>query len=167
MKTVQASDRRQGRQHSHLGVRLARQLGLDIADYVTPLVRDPSPQVRRELAIALRHSKSPSMPTLWAELALQHDGKDRWYLEALGIACGPTIRRLLCGVAGQSRRRLEHARRTRHHLAQPRPARRPITWSRFCKILQPAEKQQDHYMRAFDFHDGEKKEAALKSLLGL
>ena len=25
------------------------------------------------------------MPSIWATLAAQHDGKDRWYLEALGI----------------------------------------------------------------------------------
>src|SRR5262249_56595875 len=29
------------------------------------------------------------VPGLWAELAAQHDGKDRWYLEALGIGADP------------------------------------------------------------------------------
>jgi hypothetical protein len=37
------------------------------------------------LAIALRHQRSPQIADLWAELAAQHDGRDRWYLEALGI----------------------------------------------------------------------------------
>ena len=68
------------------GLRLARQLkGLDVTEVVQKLVKDASPQVRRDAAIALRHSKSPKAAELWAELAAQHDGKDRWYLEALGI----------------------------------------------------------------------------------
>ena len=49
------------------------------------LAKDPSPQVRRECAIALRFQKTPAAAALWADLAAQHDGKDRWYLEALGI----------------------------------------------------------------------------------
>jgi putative membrane-bound dehydrogenase-like protein len=57
----------------------------EIAEYVKPLINDPSPQVRRECALALRRCQSPEAPELWAQLAAQHDGKDRWYLEALGI----------------------------------------------------------------------------------
>ncbi len=68
-----------------MGIRLARQLGVPVEKYAASVVRDASPQVRRELAVALRFDKSPAMPKLWTELAKQHDGKDRWYLEALGI----------------------------------------------------------------------------------
>ena len=68
-----------------VGLRAARQIGADLFQVVSKLVRDPSAAVRRECAIAIRHLKHPSMPDLWAELAMQHDGKDRWYLEALGI----------------------------------------------------------------------------------
>jgi putative membrane-bound dehydrogenase-like protein len=67
------------------GLRIARQQKLDVIPHVQALVKDPSPQVRRECAIALRHNKSPQAPKLWAQLAAKHDGKDRWYLEALGI----------------------------------------------------------------------------------
>jgi len=49
------------------------------------MVNDPDPQVRRELAIAMRHNASPNADKIWAKLATQHDGQDRWYLEALGI----------------------------------------------------------------------------------
>ena len=56
-----------------------------IIPYIKQLVNDPDPQVRRECAIALRGSKSAEAPALWAQLARQYDGKDRWYLEALGI----------------------------------------------------------------------------------
>ena len=67
------------------GLRIARELKLDVISYVKMTIKDSSPQVRRECAIALRHNSSPEAPALWAELAAQHDGKDRWYLEALGI----------------------------------------------------------------------------------
>jgi len=71
-----------------LGLRLARQLGVDLIPLVKQLVNDPSAQVRRECAITLRFEKSSDKARLWAQLALQHDGKDRWYLEALGIGAG-------------------------------------------------------------------------------
>lgn len=49
---------------------------------VAKLLKD-TPAVRRQIAIALSGAKD--IAKLWAALALQHDGKDRWYLEALGI----------------------------------------------------------------------------------
>ncbi len=67
------------------GLRIASEHNLDIIPLVQSLVDDPSPQVRRECAIALRHNRSPLAPELWAALAQQHDGHDRWYLEALGL----------------------------------------------------------------------------------
>src|SRR5699024_6646804 len=63
----------------------ARQSSSDLTAVIAKLVNDKDPQVRRESAIALHHNKSPEMPKLWAKLAVQHDGQDRWYLEALGI----------------------------------------------------------------------------------
>jgi putative membrane-bound dehydrogenase-like protein len=67
------------------GLRAARELQGDVIPYIKQLVNDPDAQVRRECAIALRLSKSPDAPGLWAQLASKHDGQDRWYLEALGI----------------------------------------------------------------------------------
>jgi putative heme-binding domain-containing protein len=40
----------------------------------------------RELSIALREDTSAAMPGYWVKLAQRFDGRDRWYLEALGIA---------------------------------------------------------------------------------
>lgn len=64
----------------------ARELKLDLIPLVKQVVNDPSAQIRREALIALRHNNSPEAPALWANLAKQYDGKDRWYLEALGIS---------------------------------------------------------------------------------
>mgnify|MGYP003335459031 FL=1 len=69
-----------------VGLRIARMYSLDVIPVVEKLAKDASPLVRRECAIALRHNSSAKTPVLWAQLAQQHDGKDRWYLEALGIA---------------------------------------------------------------------------------
>lgn len=66
-------------------LRAARELKTDVTPYVRQLVNDSNPQVRRECAIALHLSKSAEAPALWAQLASQYDGNDRWYLEALGI----------------------------------------------------------------------------------
>ncbi|MEX2402181.1 MAG: PVC-type heme-binding CxxCH protein [Rhodothermales bacterium] len=72
-------------------VRAVRQLDANLVPFLRRVVNDPSPQVRREVAIALRYLDADEMPELWAELALQHDGADRWYLEALGIGAeGPS-----------------------------------------------------------------------------
>ena len=66
-------------------IRLAKQLKLSPAEVCEKAASDPSASVRRELAIALRFDQSETMPKVWATLANQHDGEDRWYLEALGI----------------------------------------------------------------------------------
>jgi putative membrane-bound dehydrogenase-like protein len=49
---------------------------------VGKLLRD-TPGVRRQIALSLY--RSHKIEKLWAALAMQHDGRDRWYLEALGI----------------------------------------------------------------------------------
>jgi putative heme-binding domain-containing protein len=67
-------------------IRIARQCNLPTRDYVPTLLGDASPVVLRELAIALREDTSKEMPEYWTNLALRFDGRDRWYLEALGIA---------------------------------------------------------------------------------
>ena len=67
-------------------LRTARQLKMDFIEILGQLATDPSAQVRRECAIALRHNPSPVTPKIWALLAMQHTAGDRWSLEALGIA---------------------------------------------------------------------------------
>ncbi len=52
---------------------------------------DPSPAVRRELLIALSDHQiqkvsDANRQKFWPTLAMQYDGQDRWYLEAIGIA---------------------------------------------------------------------------------
>ena len=68
------------------GIRMARYVASEhLTDYVAKVVNDPSPQVRREAAIALKYVGTEAAAKLWADLAGQHQAGDRWELEALGI----------------------------------------------------------------------------------
>ncbi len=83
-----------------LGLRVLRSHGGDVLAASQPMLRDASPQVRREIALLLRDPSAMTPAYLAArqttapagvmdalvELCRQYDGKDRWYLEALGIA---------------------------------------------------------------------------------
>ncbi len=66
-------------------VRLARQIAVDFLEIAGKLSQDPAVEVRRELAIGLHAFNSRAAAEVWADLALQHNPGDRWYLEALGI----------------------------------------------------------------------------------
>ncbi|WP_128545823.1 PVC-type heme-binding CxxCH protein [Larkinella soli] len=135
-------------------LRAARQMKTDIIPYVKQLANDPSPQVRRECAIALRRNKSPEAPDLWAKLASQHDGQDRWYLEALGI-----------GADGQWD--TFYPAWLKHAGINPigTPAGKDIVWRARTKDAVPllarlaSDPQTDlnsrlRYFRAFDFNPG-------------
>jgi putative membrane-bound dehydrogenase-like protein len=67
-------------------IRLSRELSTDNTALLQKLATDPSAQVRREVALAIYHKTSPASAAVWTTLANQYDGKDRWYLEALGIS---------------------------------------------------------------------------------
>jgi putative membrane-bound dehydrogenase-like protein len=121
-----------------------------LMDFVKQLARDNSPQVRRECAIALRHKTSLEAAKLWTALALQHDGKDRWYLEALGIGADAQWEKFFdvwLAAAGEK---------------WNTPAGRDIIWrSRSTKTApllaklindkNVPEKERQRYFRAMDF----------------
>ena len=67
------------------GLRAAREIKIDVMNVIKALVNDKDLEVRRECALALHHNKAAEAASLWVALAKQYDGKDRWYLEALGI----------------------------------------------------------------------------------
>ena len=151
-------------------IRVARQIGSNLPKLLKDLVHDKSPQVRRECAIALREVKDKDAVELWVKLATQHDGKDRWYLEALGIAAERRLslreRTSFRGAKGDDQDRWD--RFTKAWLEQVgdkwnTPAGRDILWrSRsslampyLAKIVLSARTQPggfERYFRAFDFH---------------
>ncbi|UUO06385.1 DUF1080 domain-containing protein [Blastopirellula sp. J2-11] len=132
------------------GLRLAKQLKLPIEPLVAKLVNDPSPQVRREAAISLRWADSPEAAKLWAQLAVQHDGQDRWCLEALGIGADLNWDACLEAYKSQVSGKLDT------------PAGRDIVWrsraeptsSLLSAIIRENSTPYEmlpHYFRAFDF----------------
>lgn len=146
------------------GIRAARQLKLDVLSYLKPLVHHPNPQIRRECAVALHGNKTPEAAELWATLATQHDGKDRWYLEALGI--GASENWDACFAAYLKK------------VADPTQTEgsRDIVWRartdesvKFLASLATDAKtdlkDRLRYFRAFDFNKGESKSATLLAML--
>ena len=67
------------------GLKIAQEEKLDPIPFIKMVLADDSPRVRAEAAILLRGNSSEEASNYWAELAALHNGKDRWYLEALGI----------------------------------------------------------------------------------
>ena len=66
--------------------RALRQRGTGLLLYAKKLSEDPSPFVRREVAVALRDIPFADKKEILLSLSQQYDGTDRWYLEALGSA---------------------------------------------------------------------------------
>ena len=146
-------------------IRVARQLYADeIMPVLQKMAQDPSAKVRREVAIALREIESTAMPEIWANLAVQHDGKDRWYLEALGI--GAKGKWDACFAAW--------LKKVKHEWDNP--AGRDIIWrsraqqsfSYLLTILQKpdlAATDQARYLRATDFVSAPNKDQLLAQLI--
>ncbi|SHN33166.1 putative membrane-bound dehydrogenase domain-containing protein [Cyclobacterium lianum] len=66
--------------------RALRQVKSDILPHARELSADPSPKVRREVAVALRDMPLEAVEETLIQLASHHDGADRYYVEALGLA---------------------------------------------------------------------------------
>ena len=143
-----------------VGLRLARQLpDADVLAVVKKLASDESPQVRRECAIALRHTKTAEAAALWAELALKHDGKDRWYLEALGLAsdlnADACLAAYLAKAGGKPAGYNDLIWRVRAKAALPLLVKN-------IKDQNTTAADKDRYIQAFDFHPkSAEKDAAL------
>ena len=148
------------------GLRLARQLKLDVIPLVKTLVHDSSPQVRRECAIALRHNDSPAAAGLWTELAVQHDGHDRWYLEALGIGADrqwDAFFSAWLAKVGESWNTLAG----RDVVWRSRAAKSPEVLTQIIIDRSVADSEVLRCFRAFDFLKGSEKDAALLHLATL
>ena len=147
-----------------VALRAARRIGADIIPIAEQLAHDLSPAVRREVALSLRHSTSPRAALLWAELAGQHDARDRWYLEALGVAADRQWDRFFDAWLDK----------TLDPLASS--AVRDIVWrSRSPRALPLLEQlasdnavpvsERLRYFRALEFHDASGRQSALLAIL--
>ena len=145
-------------------IRAAMEIHADTLTVVRAVMQDSSAAVRREALISLRHNTSPEAPGLWAGFALQYDGKDRWFLEALGIA------------ADRQWESFFSAWMQRVHDNWNTPAGRDIVWRSRSESALPllakivSDPAADpgttlKFFRAFDFHREPAKQAVLLSLL--
>lgn len=121
-----------------------------------------APEVRREIAILLRErSASKLKPELWAALAAQHDGKDRWYLEALGIGAGKDWDACLTEWGKAPR---EFGDSTNDIVWRSRGEMTPLLLAR--TLTNPSTRVEDcpRLLRSFDFLVGQDKEEMLLDL---
>ena len=146
-----------------LGIRLARQTEVDFIWVAEKLVNDPAPEVRREVSIGLHLITTPDAANIWADLALQHDGNDRWYLEALGIGAANNWDAAFnswlkkAGDQWNSKGGKDIIWRARSKEAIPKLA----------QIIEDVDPDDyPRYFRAFDFHKDDSKQEILLSLLG-
>ncbi len=67
--------------------RAIRAAGGNVMTLAEKLAGDPSPMVRREIALSLRDVPADQSLPYLVKIAKQFDGKDRAYLEAFGLGC--------------------------------------------------------------------------------
>jgi putative membrane-bound dehydrogenase-like protein len=146
------------------GLRIASEHKLDVIPLVQSLIDDPSAQVRRECAIALRHNPSSQAPKLWAALAQKHDGHDRWYLEALGIGADRQEEKFFdawLSLVGDN----WNTPGGRDIIWRSRAPRSADFLARIISDPNTPESERPRYFRAFDFLNGPEKIAALEKVL--
>ncbi|MBD0365200.1 MAG: PQQ-dependent sugar dehydrogenase, partial [Flavisolibacter sp.] len=147
-----------------MGLRAAQEINKNVIPVIRQLVHDPDPQVRRECALALHHNKSPEAADLWADLASQHDGKDRWYLEALGIGADKQWDTYFAAFEKKVQDPLQNA------------AYRDVVWrartdkavpyiARLASEGTSDLKNRLRYFRAFDFNTGPAKKGLLLDMI--
>ena len=147
-----------------VGVRAATQFGAPVVEVVKSLLNDKNAQVRRECALALHHCLKPEAAALWATLAVQHDGKDRWNLEALGIGADAQWDKFFAAYLSIVKDPLKTAAsrdmvwRARTELAMPFLA------SLAVDATSPL-KNRLRYFRAFDFSAGPAKSKLLLQMI--
>ena len=155
-------------------IRLARQSKMDLI----PLLRsvagecsrscDGSPEVRREAALALRYSKSPRAPEIWANLAVRANlfvpkGSERWFLEALGIGADKQWDAFLDAylkLVGEDWNQPS----SRDIIWRSRATKSPGLLAKIIADSSVTAEECPRYLRAFDFLSGTEKQDALITL---
>ncbi|MBZ5857005.1 PVC-type heme-binding CxxCH protein [Flavihumibacter profundi] len=128
------------------------------------LIADQDIAVRREAALALYHQTMPMAAEWWTSLAIAHDGKDRWYLEALGIGADNQWDKFLVAYLEKVKDPLATA------------AGKDIIWRARSEKAIPylaklaadptvSVKERQRYFRAFDFNSGPTKYALLLNII--
>lgn len=147
-----------------LAIRLAQRHHRLTSEWMNKMAAHASPQVRREVAIALRFLEGPEADRIWVQLAQQLPENDRWYLEALGIGADRFPDDRFAAWAESAGTNWDT------------PAGRQIVWrsrspqaiSYLQQIIQQTDSasQAAPYFRAMHFHPDGKTQVVLEQILG-
>ena len=146
-------------------VRAVAQNKKEIVRYLLPFAKDDSPGVRREIALALRYSATSEAALLWLALAKQYDGKDRWYLEALGI--GADLHADLFFDTWKEHVTVDLTNKVHQDIIWRSRSKNALPL--LAELIQSTDdpKTYTRFFRAFDFHKDETKNKILTSLVSL
>jgi putative membrane-bound dehydrogenase-like protein len=143
-----------------VALRAARQTDFSVDDAASQLARDKSPAVRREVAVALHQVTRAKVPSIWATLAEQYSGGDRWYLESLGLAADGNWDACLTTLA-----KSKVAPEIWNDILWR--SRGSSTGIELAELIAASQNSQEvaRYFRALDFQDGRAREQAATAVL--
>ena len=151
-----------------LGLRLARRKKLDVGAVIKKLIDDESAAVRRECLVAMSELDTKEMVPLWVKLAEKHDGKDRWYLEALGIAARDRWDESLLAFLTKRQFQKESefpSKSVRDIVWRSRAEATPELLAVLLTGPETPEEEIPRYLRAFDFQaNSDRKQEALVNI---
>lgn len=149
-----------------VALRIARLYRQDTLPFVQRLMNSEDAAVLRECAIALRHNKSPEAAEIWANLAQKYDGKDRWYLEALGIGAANQWDACLDAYLSKTGDKAFATDAGKDIIWRSRAKKTPELLVKVIKDKSTTDEVKPKFMRAFDFQaKGPEKDKALQELL--
>ncbi|HWB12651.1 MAG TPA: PVC-type heme-binding CxxCH protein [Pirellulales bacterium] len=90
-----------------LAVRILRRHADGQAENILSMAGDPSPEVRREVLLALPKLQGPAAEKVLLDLASTYDGSDRYQLEAVNIAAGDRKASLYAALEAAGRATIE------------------------------------------------------------
>lgn len=148
-------------------IRAAHQSKTDIIPLLKTLANDKDAQVRRECALALRHNKSADAPMIWRTLVENYDGKDRWYLEALGIAADKQWDRFMETLYGNylSNNEETQANIMKNIVWRSRGEKSATLLEYYIDDKDVPLKERLRYFRAFDFIPSKNKSQVLLNII--
>ena len=141
-------------------VRASRINGMKDADFLLQLAADPSAQIRREVAVAIRYENQPAV---WQKLAESYKSGDRWYLEALGIAAEYRWDSYLPAYLEKAGANWNTSPEAKDLVWRSRSSKTPELLEQM--ILAENSPADLRYYRALDFQNADLKNQTLKTLL--
>ncbi|OYU68192.1 MAG: hypothetical protein CFE22_00470 [Cytophagaceae bacterium BCCC1] len=144
-----------------LSVRMARKYFKNPYEFLKEMTSDASIQVKREVALAIRHK---NYSDIWVKLASEYKGEDRWYLEALGIAANEDWDKSLELLQGKEGKEWLSKPHVKELVWRSRGTK---TMEYLAEIIQneKSEANKWKYYRAFDFQKGTNKNDILFKLI--